>query len=274
MKAVLILGLCCSLVASAAMAQSKDCKPVHSFKTITPGEITVFYNQYPPFAYQDSSGQLKGIDVDILQQIAHDNCVKINAMVVDNAAVVQGVVAGKADLAIGGWYRSEARSKVLGLSDPVTLDLMGIASKDGVSDVSQMAKRKVGTVTGFLWVSDLKKMFGDNLQLYPTSVALAQDLASGRLDVGVDSYILQSYGQKLGSYRGLKVAVAKPNQQIPSSIQPAQTAFLYTKDNKAFGEAIDDTIEKMRKDGAILKIVEAYGQSPSIADVGAPRLAK
>lgn len=41
-------------------------------------------------------------------------------------------------------------------------------------------------------------------------------------------------------------------------------------DNEALGKALDEDIEKLRKDGSIKKILEKYGIDPAVGDPGAP----
>jgi polar amino acid transport system substrate-binding protein len=41
-------------------------------------------------------------------------------------------------------------------------------------------------------------------------------------------------------------------------------------DNKDFGKALDEDIEKLRKDGTIKKILEKYGIDPAAGEPGAP----
>ena len=125
------------------------------------------------------------------------------------------MLAGKADVAAGDWYRTAARAQVLGLSAPTYLDQMGIYSKDGVSTVASMIGKQVGTVSGFLWVAELQQLLGSNLRLYPNPVALAQDLEAGRIEIGVDSYGTGAYAQKRGGYRGIIIKVAEPDPRVP-----------------------------------------------------------
>ena len=175
---------------------------------------------------------------------------------------------------MGDWYRTEERSKVLGLSYPIYLDQMGIYSKDGVSKIEDLMGKKVGSVSGFLWVAELQALLGDNLQLYPNPVALAQDLAAGRVDIGVDSYGTGTYAQKNGGYAGIQIKVAEPDERVQASIQAAQSALLYSKDNVDFGAALDAGIKELHASGELAKILTSNGLDASGADVGEPRLVK
>lgn len=263
--AVLLLG---------TTAWAEDCKPAHNFTTVEAGKLTVAIYEYPPFSTVAADGQIGGVDSDIAKAIAKANCLEIVPVSVDPAATIQYVISGKADIAVGDWYRTEERSKVLGLSYPIYLDQMGIYSKDGVSKIEDLMGKKVGSVSGFLWVAELQALLGDNLQLYPNPVALAQDLAAGRVDIGVDSYGTGTYAQKNGGYAGIQIKVAEPDERVQASIQAAQSALLYSKDNVDFGAALDAGIKELHASGELAKILTSNGLDASGADVGEPRLVK
>jgi polar amino acid transport system substrate-binding protein len=253
----------------AVLAQS--CTPNHKIdQLVTPGKLTVAIYEYPPFSV--TGDVIGGGDGEILKSIAKSACLTLVPLVVDPAATIQYVISGKADIAGGDWYRTAERAKVLGLSYPTYLDQMGIYSKDGISTVAAMVGKQVGTVSGFLWVTDLQKLLGTNLHLYPNPVALAQDLSVGRIQVGVDSYGTGAYAQKKGGYAGIIIKVAEPDPRVRASAEAAQATLLYTKGNTTLGAALDADIEAMHKDGFIGKALSSFGLDPSGATVGAPRV--
>jgi polar amino acid transport system substrate-binding protein len=259
-------------VSNGGAARAQTCTPNHKIdQLVTPGKLTVAIYEYPPFSVT-TGGEVGGVDGEILKSIAKSSCLTLVPLVVDPAATIQYVISGKADIAGGDWYRTAERAKVLGLSYPTYLDQMGIYSKDGVSTVASMIGKQVGTVSGFLWVTDLQKLLGTNLHLYPNPVALAQDLGVGRIQVGVDSYGTGAYAQKRGGYAGIIIKVAEPDPRVRASAEAAQANLLYTKGNTSLAAALDADIEAMHKDGAIAKALSSFGLDPSGADTGAPRV--
>jgi polar amino acid transport system substrate-binding protein len=135
-----------------------------------------------------------------------------------------------------------------------------------------MLGKRVGAVAGYLWTGDMQKVLGSNLTIYPNPVAMAQDLAAGRIDVGTDSYAVAVYDQKKGGYKSMKIGVVKPDQRVPASIQPGQTAFPFTKSNQALGDALSADIEALHKSGDLSRILKEHGLDPNATNVGAPRL--
>lgn len=268
---LLILGLCAaSVVADAAVAQ--DCKPVHSFETIVPGTLSVASFEFPPYAYNGEDGAFSGVDGEILKRIAAKECLEIDAKLVDPAAAIQYVLSNRADIAAGDWYRTAEREKVLGLTGPMYLDQMGIFTRDGATTIKSLEGRTVGVVQGYLWVADMQKVFGSSLKVYPNPVAMAQDLASGRIDAGTDSYAVGVAAQQKGGYPGIQIEVAEPDERVRATVQAGQTGFPFTKSNTALGEALSANIAAMHESGEIKEILTQFGLDPSAADVGAPRL--
>jgi polar amino acid transport system substrate-binding protein len=259
--------VCCTNTASA------ECVPAHKFKTIVPGVLTISTMIYPPFDVPQNDGDFTGVEGDLLKKFADKECLKIKTESVSFAAAIQYITTGRADVSAGQWYRTGERLKAVGLTNPIYLDQLGIYSKEGFTKLTQLEGKQVGTVQGYSWVPDLQKVYGDNLKLYPTPVAMAQDLEAGRLDVGLDSAPLGLYEQqKKGAYKGLQIRVGEPDSRVGASVVPAQVGFAYTKSNTALGTALNDDIAEFHKDSTITKTLQSYGLDPKSADVGAPRL--
>ncbi|VVN68824.1 substrate-binding periplasmic protein [Pseudomonas fluorescens] len=270
-KGIIRWAFLCSAVAGAPYAFA-DCKPAHQFETITPGVLTVAAWVFPPYSIPGPDNQTSGVDGEIIKRVAAKECLKIKSTVVDPAAVIQSVIAKRADVAIGDWYRTAERNKVLGLSAPLYLDVMGIISPQGYSRISELEGKRVGTVQGYLWVDDLKKVLGDNLILYPNPVAMAQDLASNRIQAGADSFAVGIASQQKGAYQGHSIKVSEPDPRVKATLEPGQTSFPYTKSNTALGLALSENIQALHRSGEIAEILASFGLDQKAADVGAPRL--
>lgn len=266
---VVTLAGCSGGDSSASAAGGEDCTPAHEFDTIKEGTLTVAIPDLPPFATFESADSASGVDVEIIEAIADMECLDVTYSSVSYAAAIPSVQSGRADLAVGDYYRTAVRAETVGLSAPIYLDDMGVISKEGVSTVSEMESMKVGTVDGYLWVEDLRGVLGDKLSIYPSNVEMWADLEAGRIDVGIDSY-----GVAVNSAEGteFQVAVAEPDDRVAASVEPAQATFPHTLENEALTTALDEDIATLHEDGTIVAILEEAGLDPSIADTGEPRL--
>ncbi|WP_163220331.1 substrate-binding periplasmic protein, partial [Citrobacter freundii] len=79
------------------------------------------------------------------------------------------------------FYRTAAREKVVTLSNPVYLDQLAVASIEGYDTLDQLKGKKVGTVEGYAWVTQMENEL-EGSTTYPSSLNLAQDIQSKRID--------------------------------------------------------------------------------------------
>ena len=252
---------------AAATAQNADCKPAHTFPTVAEGKLSVVLYDLPPFSKLEGT-KVTGVDGDIVNAIAEMECLTVSAKSVATAANIPTVQAGRADVSIAAWYRTASRAEIVGLTDPIYTDQMAIISKDGLDDAEQLKGRSVGTVDGYLWVDDMKKLLGDSLKVYPTTLNMNQDLAAGRIDVGIDSYGSAQFNKK----GDLKVAVIKPNEAIAASKEAAQIAIPVPQKNTELLAALNADLKTLRESGKLEEILKANGLDVSAADTGEARL--
>ena len=252
---------------AAATAQNADCKPAHTFPTVAEGKLSVVLYDLPPFSKLEGN-KVTGVDGDIVNAIAEMECLTVSAKSVATAANIPTVQAGRADVSIAAWYRTASRAEIVGLTDPIYTDQMAIISKDGLDDAEQLKGKSVGTVDGYLWVDDMKKLLGDSLKVYPTTLNMNQDLAAGRIDVGIDSYGSAQFNKK----GDLKVAVIKPNEAIAASKEAAQIAIPVPQKNTELLAALNADLKTLRESGKLEEILKANGLDVSAADTGEARL--
>lgn len=272
MKTFATLTAAACLLGTAALAQ--DCKPLHEITTVEKGFLTIAAPTFPPFSIPEGPNAVSGVDADVAKAIAAAECLDIKVAPVEYATAIPYVISGRADLAIGTYYRTEERAKVAALSAPIYLDQMGIFSKEGYSTVEDLVGKKVGTVQGYLWVDELKKLLGDNLSLYNNYVAMYQDLEAGRIEIGVDGYGVGSTAQRDGALKGIQIKVAEPDERVGASVEPPQIGLPMTLANTGLLAAADEVIADLHASGKMKEILQTYGLDPSAADVGAPRLVK
>jgi polar amino acid transport system substrate-binding protein len=245
---------------------SAGCKPAHQFDTVKKGTLTVATYDLPPFT-KVVGKDLTGVDGDILKAIAKKECLTTKVTSMATAAVIPTVQAGRADVAAGDWYRTTARAQIVGLTAPMYTDQMAFISKDGVKSMSELEGKKVGTVDGYLWVDDVKKVLGSSVKVYPTTLNMNQDLKAGRIEVGIDSY-----GSGKFNNPSLKVEVTQPDKRVKASLQGAQSSFPVPKSNTALLKAMNADIAELHSSGDMAKILTDNKLPASAADTGKPRL--
>ncbi|WP_120521609.1 substrate-binding periplasmic protein [Arthrobacter celericrescens] len=265
---VLAAGLGLTACGGSSTASNSNCTPKHEgIQTVAQGKLTIGVIDIPPFSSYNS-GKPNGIDIAIVNKIAKDECLEPVYQQATYADAVQSISGGNIDLALGTIDATEKRLKAVDFSASTYLDGMGIASKTGATTVAELEKMdKVGTIDGYLWVEDLRKILGDKLVTYPSSVELKADFDAGRLDADVDAYGVQVLQFKDAA--GVTVALSneKPDPRVGAITQAPEAAFPMTKGNTSLKEALDAGIEAQREDGTIAKLLTDAGLSEGLGKV-------
>lgn len=285
--AALLVASCAALVATAcgssssssasgsaagAAKSSGNCHPAHQVHTINSGALSVSVYSYPPYGYE-SGGKLAGVDGAIIDDIAAMECLTVKPVPVAAAAAIPDVQTGRADTAMGDWYRTVPRSKVVILGAPVYSDVMGLVSKTGVSTISALKGKTVGSVLGFLWDADLTKLLGGNMKLYPTDEAAYADLKAGRIQVVVDTPGASLFELKTeGMTSGYVFKQVAPDPAVAATVHSAQSMYPVNKNNQGLYAAMAADIAKLRANGTIAKILVANGFPASSANPGPPAM--
>ena len=176
-----------------------------------------------------------GIDIQIVNKIAKDECLEPAYQQATYADAVQSISGGNIDLAVGTIDATEKRLKAVDFSASTYLDGMGLASKTGATTVADLEKmNKVGTIDGYLWVEDLKRRsLATSLVTYPSSVELKADFDAVRFRRG-RRRLRRAGAPVQACLRGVTVALSQTKSRTPrvGPIKNApEAAFPMTKGN-------------------------------------------
>jgi len=248
------------------------CVPAHAgLVTVDAGFLTVAAYEYPPFASIDGE-TITGAEGQILNEIAALECLEVKVQPGSGAAMIPAIESGRADTTMGSWYRTADRAKIVLLSDPVIIDQLTLISVEGVDTIEGLVGKKVGSTLGFLWNDDLEKVVGDNLSLYESTQAMYADLASGRIDVIVDTYPSAQSALALTPVEGAQSLVPAPDDRVVSTTKPGQTNFPVNLDNPDLVAAINANLATLRQNGMLESIAVEWGFAPSSVAVTEPNL--
>lgn len=250
----------------------EECTPAHEdLETVEQGFLTVAAYEYPPFSIIEGD-RISGAEGEILYEIADLECLELKVLPGNGAAMLPSIQSGRADTTLGGWYRTKAGEEILRLSNPVIIDQMTFISVDGTDSVSDLEGKKVGSTLGFLWNIDLGELLGDDLILYETSQALFSDLASGRLDVVVDTKPSGTAALEKTPVEGAVFNVPPADDRVGATTKPGQTNFPVNLDNPGLQEAINDNLDTLREQGVLGEIAEKWGFAPELVAETTPNL--
>lgn len=239
---------------------AKDCTPAHTFKTVTDGVLTVVPYEFMPYAAVDkATNELKGVDGEVITEIAKRECLKLKVVQLPAASALESVATGQADLVMGGWYKSPEREKEFGQTDAVYYDFSALISKkaDDFSSIDDIEGKKLALVQGQSWVKDVQKMFGNkNVGVYQTPDAAVAEIGNGRRDA---AFVGAAEGSVILSKKeGLVLNRIEPDDRLFASQETYAINYPHAKTATDLGEALSANIVELREDGSIQKFLEKY----------------
>jgi polar amino acid transport system substrate-binding protein len=269
-----LLIAACGADGGGTPAASEDCTPRHpGLELVEDGRLTVAVYEYPPYSTYEN-GELGGAEGELVTRMAELECLDVNVLYVQAAGTIPAVTSGRADVAIGSWYRTAERAEVVLLGAPIVKDEMTIVSSEDAraETIQELKGKRVGAVVGYLWVEDLQRLLGDGLKLYQSTDATYQDLANGRLDAVIDGGVSVPLQLEKFGIPDAVVSVPPPDESVTASTAPGQPQMPVNKDNPGLRRALDENLAELRENGELRRILKENGFPDSAADPGPPNL--
>jgi polar amino acid transport system substrate-binding protein len=251
---------------AAGNSVAADCTPAHDFPTVEDGVLTVATYVSPPYTALDRAGSdVSGVDGDIVQRIAEMECLTVQANPVTGAALIESISSGRADVAIGGVYRTPEREDTLSLSETMYRDGMALLSTSGASSLADLEGQKVGVIQGYLWNEDLQTVLGaDNVTVYQDADGMLADLESGRVDATVLTTAEAAFRAEQ-SAADLKVEEMEADDRVASSTAPGEVVLAMQDGADQMATAFSEDIQSLLDDGTIAEILSDNGIDSSLA---------
>jgi polar amino acid transport system substrate-binding protein len=231
-------------------------------KTLEAGKLMIGMNGDMPMT-QIKDGALGGTDGELMVWVAKQIGLEPNPVQMDWAALIEATKQGKLDVMHGAMGWLEARTKIMILSEPIYYfgTLLAQKEENNYTTFADMKGRKVGTVTGFTLVPELKGVEGiGEVKLYDTSDGVMQDLLAGRIDMAILDPPLVQYA--IFQHPEWKI------KQLPLSPEPEKYPVMSTKYSVIFGinknepelaEAINGAIKQVWADCLNVKTMAKFG---------------
>jgi polar amino acid transport system substrate-binding protein len=257
------MGLLLTLVslagAAPAMAQTACAPKVAPPVVIEAGKLVMSINPtLPPMQFVDASGELKGLNVDLGNEVAKRLCLKPEYIRIDFNAMVPGLQAKRWDLINTGIFWTEERSKIMYLinygSQAVSV-LTAAGNPLGVKVPEDLAGRSVAVEAGTYAERRLRQYSTDftakgakaiDIRVFNTGAEGYQALQAGQVET---SMTIDTTAADLVKRTNFHWAM--------KGIGGAPIAFAAAQ--KPMAQAVADALNEIRKDGTYAKIFAAYG---------------
>ncbi|PKA40020.1 ABC transporter substrate-binding protein (plasmid) [Rhizobium sullae] len=247
-----------SITASFAFAQS--CEPkVVAGELIKPGTLVMSTNPtLPPLQFIDSTGDLKGMRIDLGKEIAKRLCLEPEYVRIEFSAMVPGLQAGRWDMINTGIFFTEERTKIMQMipyEDQAISISVAPDSKKNVTAKDDLAGMTIGVeIGGFeetktrLLDKELRDAGKEGLtiQTFDNFALAFQALRAGQVQ-GVVS--IDAVAKEYDSRGDFKRAI--------SGLYPAPVSVAFK--SSALADAVSATLKDMKTDGSLKALFDKYG---------------
>lgn len=262
--ALLALTACDGAEESSAV--DGDCEPIADVETINDGELTVLVAEHPPFMSLEGD-ELVGIDATLINNLAEELCLELNASQTSFAAVVEGLQSERADISSGNWGRNAEREENFEISDGLYYDSMGILTTgEDWSTAEDLDGLSLGTPQGYLWNDDLFDAFGEeNVSEYQSDTAVLDEVVNGRIDAGIVSINATVWHLENERYSDLTLEPIESTERIPYTEELAVSVALIQHGNTALRGATNEVLAEYYESGELEGALEEAGLDPEAA---------
>ncbi|NQJ68108.1 ABC transporter permease subunit [Streptococcus suis] len=163
----------------------------------------VFDNAYAPFEFKDSDQVYKGLDVDIINEVAKRSGWTMNQTFPGFDAAVNAVQSGSADALMAGTTITEARKKVFTFSDPYfdTKIVVATTKSNTISSYEDLKGKTVGVKNGTAaqaFLEENKDKYGFSIKTFDTGDLMYNSLSTGAVDAVMDDEAVIQYAIQQG----------------------------------------------------------------------------
>lgn len=225
-------------------------------KTFTIATDTTF----APFEFRDtSSGDLIGIDMDLLQAIAKEQGFTVNVQSLGFQAALSAVTSGQADGVIAGMSITDERKQIFDFSEPYFdsgIQMAVAANDDTTKSYADLSGKTVVAKSGSEGLAEaqkLSKQYGFTVKALDQSATMIESVKNHTAVAVFDDYPVLAYGIAQGN--GLKVVTEK--------IAGGQYGFAVAKGkNGELLASFNDGLAKLKANGEYQKILDRYLAAP------------
>lgn len=211
--------------------------------------------EFAPFEYVGDSGEVEGIDADIIAEVAKDLGMTVQMESMEFDALVPALMANQLDVVIAGMTITEEKKQSVLFSDPyfTATQVVIVTEGSAIATEADLAGKKVGVqlgTTGDLLISDPAYGVAE-VARYSKGLDAAMDLKNGRLDaVVIDTLPAKQFVASLG---GLVV-----KDDILTTADTESYGIAVKLEDTELMEKINASLKRMQEDGTFDQIVLKY----------------
>ena len=245
--------------AGAANAQQACKSPVPDSALVKKGTLTMSVNPtLPPMQFVDQSGALKGMRVELGEQIAKRLCLTPEYVRIEFSAMIPGLQAGRWDVINTGIFFTDERAKLMQMlvyeDQAISISAakgnpLKIAKPDDLSgksigvEIGGFEERKARELDKQLTDKGMKGM---TIRTFENFAMAFQALRAGQVEVALSIDSTGAEYQKRGDF-----------ERVLHGLFPTPVALAAR--NKDLAAAMAKVMNDMKADGSFQKLFDQYG---------------
>jgi polar amino acid transport system substrate-binding protein len=254
-----LVSIAAALCATGVLAQQPCKYSVPDSQLVQKGTLTMSVNPtLPPVQYVDQTGALKGMRVELGEEIAKRLCLKAEYVRIEFSAMIPGLQAGRWDMINTGIFFTEERAKLMQML-PYEDQAISISTAKGnpgkITKPDDLAGKTIGVEIGGFeerktreldkQLTD-KGMKGMNIRTFENFAMAFQALRAGQVEVALSIDSTGAEYQKRGDF-----------ERVLSGLFPTPVALALK--NKPLADTVAKVLNDMKADGSFQKLFASYG---------------
>jgi polar amino acid transport system substrate-binding protein len=256
-----LLALSLILAGAAALpAAAQSCKPaIADGDLVAPPKLQMSINPtLPPQQFVDEKGELQGLNVELMREIARRLCVPLDLLRMDFPPMIPALTAGRFDGINTGMFWTEERSKIA-YTVPYAQQTISITIGKGsgakFADIAAVGGHKAGVEVNsyqerWLRAADKETVARGGKPIEILTFKTATDVTAALRAGQVESAILIDQTANELVRRGIVEVTA-------TGLGGAPTTMMFR--NKAVAQKVADTLNAMKADGTYDKLFDKFG---------------
>ncbi|MDE1187722.1 ABC transporter substrate-binding protein [Erwiniaceae bacterium L1_54_6] len=255
-----LIAAACLLTGSLFMQASfAACTPIEGANLVTAGELKMSTNPtLPPLQYVDGEGQLKGMRIELGEEIAKRLCLKPDYTRIEFSAMVPGLQGGRWDMINTGIFFTPARAKIMYLipyeSQAISVSVAP-ADSGKIAKVEDLAGKSVGVEIGGFEETTIRKISKEleakglkpvDIHTFDNFTVAFQALRAQQVSAVISIDAVAADYQHKGMFK-----------QVLSGIDPTPVAIAFKDAHLA--DATAKVLNQMNADGSLPALFNKYG---------------
>jgi polar amino acid transport system substrate-binding protein len=218
--------------------------------------ITIATSNDAPFSFTDqASGELKGIDGDMIKAIADAKGWKVKVFTSEFATLIAALNAKKADVIVDAMYITDDRKKQINFTDPwyTEGEAMVVPADSNLASRDDVKGKVLGAQTGTVFKDLVDSLGGSQVKLFDSQAALLAAVENKQVDaVFTDSAVI---GYSLVQKPNPKLKLVQPYKPYYPGIIGAGVR----KDDSQLLQDLNSGLADLKKTPKYLEILKKYG---------------